>query len=126
MDTDTILIVDDESLTRRALLSGVHWDELGISRVLEAGSSAAGFSTVGSSAVGSSAAVFEKKDISVSEDIRLFHVVQSSSAAMNFLVISSGRVIAEPTTTAQEPISIACLSISGVEMFPSAMTGLPE
>ena len=41
MDTDTILIVDDESLTRRALLSGVHWDELGISRVLEAGSAAA-------------------------------------------------------------------------------------
>ena len=41
MDTDTILIVDDESLTRRALLSGVRWDELGISRVLEAGSAAA-------------------------------------------------------------------------------------
>ena len=41
MDTDTILIVDDEGLTRRALLSGVHWDELGISRVLEAGSAAA-------------------------------------------------------------------------------------
>ena len=41
MGTDTILIVDDESLTRRALLSGVRWDELGISRVLEAGSAAA-------------------------------------------------------------------------------------
>ena len=55
-----------------------------------------------------------------------FLVHQSSRAAMNFFVISSGRVIADPTTTAQDPISIACLSISGVEMFPSAMTGLPE
>ncbi len=34
----TILIVDDEALTRKALKSGVHWEELGIERVLEAGS----------------------------------------------------------------------------------------
>ena len=41
MEKDTILIVDDENLTRRALLAGIHWDELGIDRVLEAGSAAA-------------------------------------------------------------------------------------
>lgn len=34
----TLLIVDDESLTRRALQSGIHFDALGITRVLEAGS----------------------------------------------------------------------------------------
>lgn len=39
MDEYTILIVDDESLTRRALIKGIHWTELGITRILEAGSS---------------------------------------------------------------------------------------
>lgn len=38
MEEVTILIVDDESLTRRALLSGIRWDELGITKILEAGS----------------------------------------------------------------------------------------
>lgn len=41
MDSCTILIVDDEGLTRRALIKGIHWDALGISRILEAGSAAA-------------------------------------------------------------------------------------
>ena len=40
MNTTTILIVDDENLTRRALIQGIHWDELGIDRVLDAGSAA--------------------------------------------------------------------------------------
>jgi len=40
MDTNTILVVDDENLTRRALIQGIRWEELGIDRVLEAGSSA--------------------------------------------------------------------------------------
>lgn len=39
MDQLTILIVDDEVLTRRALRSSVHWEDLGVGRVLEAGSS---------------------------------------------------------------------------------------
>ena len=39
MDQLTILIVDDEVLTRRALRSSVHWEDLGVGRDLEAGSS---------------------------------------------------------------------------------------
>ena len=40
MEKDTILIVDDENLTRRALISGIRWEELGIGKILEAGSAA--------------------------------------------------------------------------------------
>ena len=40
MGQDTILIVDDENLTRRALISGIRWEELGIGSILEAGSAA--------------------------------------------------------------------------------------
>ena len=36
MGKDTILIVDDENLTRRALISGIRWEELGIGSILEA------------------------------------------------------------------------------------------
>lgn len=36
MKKQNILIVDDESLTRKALIDGVHWEALGISEIYEA------------------------------------------------------------------------------------------
>ena len=40
MENYTVLIVDDENLTRRALIKGISWESLGIDRILEAGSAA--------------------------------------------------------------------------------------
>src|SRR5699024_11135555 len=48
---------------------------------------------------------------------------QLSIASLNFFVISCGRVIALPTTTACEPSASARAAFSGVSMLPSAMTG---
>lgn len=41
METQNIIIVDDENLTRKALLDGVHWDALGVGQIYEAASAAA-------------------------------------------------------------------------------------
>ena len=40
MENYTILIVDDENLTRKALIKGIQWEAIGIDRILEAGSAA--------------------------------------------------------------------------------------
>lgn len=63
---------------------------------------------------------------SVSPVLSAFTLPHSFSTAVKRFVISIGRVIAEPTTTVSTPSSIAFLSSSGVEIFPSATTGFPH
>lgn len=52
------------------------------------------------------------------------HPFLLSISLMNRCAISSGRVMAPPTITAQTPISSICTASSGVCTLPSPMTGM--